>query len=196
MTAPTDQSWLLELSGSAPDLVATWRLCDRPIAGRRELRRRGGTASAARLAPQLEAAAEALAATLAWLPDAALAAPGGEADWNVAQTFAHTTGARRFMAGIGALAVSGAWPTAQPPRVVPGVPGAANADRAALLVLLEKSRRAVARSVEEIAGHEAVRVPIPHPLAGWLRAGEWLLMAGVHDVMHLEQLHRLGSRAA
>jgi hypothetical protein len=30
-----------------------------------------------------------------------------------------------------------------------------------------------------------------HPLIGHLRCGEWLLFVGIHDLMHLEQLHRL-----
>jgi hypothetical protein len=32
---------------------------------------------------------------------------------------------------------------------------------------------------------------LEHPLIGRLRCGEWLLFAGVHDVIHLEQLHRI-----
>jgi hypothetical protein len=31
---------------------------------------------------------------------------------------------------------------------------------------------------------------------GRLRCGEWLLFAGVHDLMHLEQLHRLLAESA
>jgi hypothetical protein len=30
-----------------------------------------------------------------------------------------------------------------------------------------------------------------HPQVGRLRCGEWLVFAGVHDVMHLDQLHGL-----
>ena len=30
-----------------------------------------------------------------------------------------------------------------------------------------------------------------HPLIGHLRCGEWLLFLGIHDCMHLEQLHDL-----
>ena len=36
---------------------------------------------------------------------------------------------------------------------------------------------------------------LDHPLVGRLRCGEWLLFAGVHDLMHLEQLHALADRA-
>jgi hypothetical protein len=31
---------------------------------------------------------------------------------------------------------------------------------------------------------------------GRLRCGEWLLFAGVHDLMHLEQLHRIAESLA
>ena len=40
-----------------------------------------------------------------------------------------------------------------------------------------------------IAGHEEDPCPLDHPQVGSLRCGEWLLFAGVHDLMHLEQLH-------
>jgi hypothetical protein len=46
-------------------------------------------------------------------------------------------------------------------------------------------------SAQAIAGHEADDCPLDHPLIGRLRCGEWLLWAGVHDLMHLEQIHRL-----
>ena len=38
---------------------------------------------------------------------------------------------------------------------------------------------------------EAQRCRLEHPLIGHLRCGEWLLWIGVHDCMHLEQLHRV-----
>lgn len=143
---------------------------------------------------QQEAVADALAAALNALPDDALRLPGNEADWNVAQTFAHTTGARRFLVHAAALAASGQWPASDAPRVVPGVPGPADASRETLLTLLEKSRRAVASRAEEIAGHESDPCPLVNPLVGRLRCGEWLLFIGVHDLMHLEQLEAIASR--
>ena len=36
--------------------------------------------------------------------------------------------------------------------------------------------------------------PLEHPMVGRLRCGEWLLFAGVHDLMHLEQLHDISTR--
>jgi len=196
MAAP---GWLAALEPLAPDVVAVWKTIPdeaSTISGitfRREIRRRAGPGTAAAILTQQEAIADALAAVLGEMPEALLRAPGGEGDWNVAQAFAHTTGARRWLVYAAALAARGEWP-AEPPRVVPGVPGRADADREALLVLLEKSRRSMASSAEAIAGHEADRCPLDHPLVGHLRCGEWLLFAGVHDLMHLRQLH--GLRAA
>jgi len=59
------------------------------------------------------------------------------------------------------------------------------------MTLLAKSRRSMAISAEAIAGHEADPCPLDHPLVAHLRCGEWLLFAGVHDLMHLEQLQHL-----
>jgi hypothetical protein len=56
---------------------------------------------------------------------------------------------------------------------------------------MAQSQRIIARSAGQIAGHETDPCPLDHPLVGRLRCGEWLLFAGVHDVMHLEQLHRI-----
>jgi len=193
MAAP---GWLAALEPLAPDVVAVWNTIPNDastISGltfRREIRRRAGPGSAAAILAQQEAVADALAAVLGEMPEALLRAPGGEGDWNVAQAFAHTTGARRWLVHAGALAARGEWP-AEPPQVVPGVPGRANADRETLLLLLEKSRRSMATSAAAIAGREAQPCPLDHPLVGHLRCGEWLLFAGVHDLMHLRQLHDL-----
>lgn len=193
MAAP---AWLAALEPRAPDVVAAWRTIDdeepviRGIAFRREIRRRAGPGSAARILAQHDAIGEALEAVLVDLPETLLRAPGGEGDWNVAQAFAHTTGSRRWLAHAAALAARGEWP-ADAPRVVPGVPGPVDADVATLLTLLGKSRRSLATSAEAIAGHESEPCPLDHPLVGRLRCGEWLLFAGVHDLMHLRQLHRL-----
>ncbi len=193
MAAP---DWLAAVEPAAPDVVAVWRLIDTDFrAARRELRRRAGPGSAQRVLAQQEAVADALASALDGVPDGMLREPGGEADWNVAQTFAHTTGARRWLARAAAWAASGAWPS-HAPAVVPGVPGAPDADRATLQTLLAKSRRSMAESAAAIAGHESDSCPLEHPLVGKLRCGEWLLWAGVHDLMHVQQLHRLRARGA
>jgi hypothetical protein len=47
------------------------------------------------------------------------------------------------------------------------------------------------RASRSIAGHELDPCPLEHPLVGRLRCGEWFLFAGVHDLMHLEQLAAL-----
>jgi len=193
MAAP---GWLAALEPLAPDVVAVWNAIPDDastisgLAFRREIRRRAGPGSAGSILAQQESIADALGSVLGKMPEALLRAPGGEGDWNVAQAFAHTTGARRWLVHAAALAARGEWP-AQAPLVVPGVPGRADADREQLLLLLEKSRRSMATSAEAIAGHEALPCPLDHPLVGRLRCGEWLLFAGVHDLMHLRQLHGL-----
>jgi hypothetical protein len=59
------------------------------------------------------------------------------------------------------------------------------------LRLLARSTDALRESASRIAGHETDRCRLRHPLVGHLRCGDWLLFVGVHDLMHLEQLHRL-----
>jgi hypothetical protein len=188
-------AWLGALEQRAPDVVACWMVADelRPL--RRELRRRGGPGTAAGVLAQQEAVADELEGVLRAMPPELLRAPGGERDWNVAQAFAHATGSRRWLVHAAALSARGEWPADAPPRVRPGVPGPADADLETLLTLLDKSRRSMAGSAAAISGHEADRCPLDHPLIGRLRCGEWLLFAGVHDVMHLEQLHRLAGDA-
>jgi len=192
----SDPGWAAELEKRAPDVVAVWRAIDDGLfAFRRQLRQRVGVGSAPGILRQQEAVAEALAEILAEMPEEALRAPGGEEDWNVAQAFAHTTAARRFLARAGALAAQGTWPD-PPPEVTPGVPGPADASVERLLLLLDKSRRSMAESAAAIAGHETEPCPLEHSLVGRLRCGEWLLWAGAHDLMHLEQLHRIADETA
>ncbi|MGH2468066.1 MAG: hypothetical protein ACRDGL_10125, partial [Candidatus Limnocylindrales bacterium] len=62
---------------------------------------------ASRILSQQEAVGKVLETTLRALPEALLRAPGGEADWNVAQAFAHATAARRFLATWAALDAGG-----------------------------------------------------------------------------------------
>jgi len=194
MRAPA-RDWVTDLERGAPDVVAIWRQID-PSAGddysatRADLESRSGNAAVS-LAQQ-EAVAEALEAILLALPEEMLRAPGGESDWNVSQAYAHTTGARRYLPAAAAMAASGRWPADDPPRVIPGIPGPDDLDRDALMTFLVKSRRSQALSAGAIAGHEAEICPMDHPLIGHrLSCGAWLLFAGVHDVMHLEQLHHL-----
>ena len=188
---PPPPRWLEALEQRAPDVVAVWRaLDDGTLSFRRQIRHRAGPDTAAGVLAQLEAVADALSEALDATSDELLQAPGGEEDWNVAQSFAHTTGSRRWLVHAAALAACGAWPR-DPPVVRPGVPGPADASRELLQSYLDKSRRSMAVSAEAIVGHEDERCPLEHPLVGPLRCGEWLLFAGVHDLMHLEQMHRL-----
>ena len=88
-------------------------------------------------------------------------------------------------------ASAGAGRPAQAPTVVPSVPGPAGVGKAELLARLEKSRLGVARAATAIAGHEEDECPLDHPIAGRMLCGEWILFAGVHDLMHLQQLNSL-----
>lgn len=192
-------AWLEALEAEAPDVVACWRVMSWDLAGlkavRRELRARVTTGSAPRIVAQQEQVADALAAVLDTLTDEQMRAPGDEEDWNVAQAFAHTTAARRFLAAWAALDAAGApWPQADAPLVTPSVPGPDEATREELHAYLERSRSAIRNAASRIAGHETQRCGMDHPLIGHLRCGEWLLFVGVHDCMHLEQLHALCER--
>ncbi len=187
-------SWLAPLEPLAPDLVVPFLALtdDGPLAVRRAVRRLAGPGSVRRLLPQHEAVADAFEAHLRSLPDASFSMPGGEADWTVSEALGHAFESRQGLALAAALAAAGRWP-ADAPVVVPGVPGSASAGRDELLRQLARSRRLVARAGRSIVGHELDPCPLEHPLVGKLRCGEWFLFAGVHDLMHLEQLAALAS---
>ena len=189
--------WVAPLEAVAPDLVAAWRGIDegRFLSVRREVRRRAGIGSAPVVAAQLAGLADALTAMVSALPEAALRLPGGEEDWNVAQTVQHDTTSRSGLVLAASLAAGGRWP-ADAPRVVPGVPGSPDTGRDELLRRIAQSQRLIERSARTLAGHELDACALEHPQVGRLRCGEWLLFAGVHDLMHLEQLHRIADRVA
>ncbi len=187
MTARIDA---LELD--APDVVAAWRGVEesRLDGVRHEIRDRAGDGSANGIVRQLAAIAHEMTGAIASLPDGAFVMPGGEEDWNVAQAFGHAADARAGLAMAAALAAGGRWP-AHAPRVVPGVPGIPTSTREQLVRRIDVSQRIVERAARTIAGHETDTCPLDHPLVGTLRCGEWLLFAGVHDLMHLDQLEAL-----
>ncbi|MEX2010999.1 MAG: DinB family protein [Chloroflexota bacterium] len=184
--------WVDALEPGAPDVIAAWRGIDagRFISVRREVRRRAGEGTAERMGAQLATLANALSSITMALPEAAFGLPGGEDDWTVAQAIGHDVHARSGLVLAASLAASGRWP-ADPPTVVPGVPGPVDPTRDELLRKIAQSQRLIDRAARTIAGHETDPCPLDHPLVGRLRCGEWILFAGVHDVMHLEQLHRL-----
>ena len=188
-------AWLTRLETDAPDVVACWRVFDWSLSGlrrlRRELRPRVGVGASPRILAQQEAVGDELEAILRSLPERLLRAPGGEENWNVAQAFAHTTAARRFLATWASLDAAGEWPEDRPPVITPSVPGRADASVDDLVVLLDKSRAAIRLAAARIEGSEMNRCRMLHPLVGHLRCGEWLLFIGIHDLMHLEQLTRL-----
>ena len=197
MTALAARSWVDALDSGAPDIVAAWRSVQagRFIMARREVRRRAGGGTAEVVAAQLATLAGALTAFVEGAPDATLGASGGEGDWNVAQAIGHDCDARVGLCLAAALAAGGRWP-ADAPTVVPGIAGPADADRARLLRKIAQSQRLVERAARTVAGHETDLCPLDHPLVGRLRCGEWLVFAGVHDLMHLEQLHGLATTRA
>jgi DinB family protein len=188
--------WVDALRPGAPDIVAAWVGIEigALLEVRREVRRYGGPGTAGGVAAQLATLADAMRDIVAAMADDDLRRPGGEEDWNVAQAIGHTCDARAGLALAASRAATGRWPV-DAPAVVPGVPGAADADRDALLERIERSQRIVERCARSVAGHEAEPCPLDHPIVGTLRCGEWLIFAGVHDLMHLEQLHTLTAGA-
>jgi DinB family protein len=188
--------WLAALEPGAPDVVAAWRgiEAEKFLSVRREVRRRAGAGSAGRILAELDTLADALIDLVEALPEDALAMPGGEEDWDVAETVGHVASSRAFLVLAAGLAASGRWPIDAPP-VIPGIPGPA-ATRPELVRKLARSQRIIARAAARIAGHETDPCLLDHPLVGRLRCGEWLLFAGVHDVMHLEQLHAIETSLA
>ena len=189
--------WLDRLAPDAPDVVAAYSNVEagKFISVRREIRRRMQVGSAPGVARQLAAVADALDRIVSVLPDRAFSEPGGEGDWNVAQAIGHTAHARAGLSLAGALAASGRWPD-QAPTVVPGIPGDARQSRDDLRKRIAQSQRVIERAARSIEGHETDPCPLEHPLVGRLRCGEWLLFSGVHDLMHLEQLHRIQAELA
>ena len=185
-------AWSTALEPDAPDIVAAWRGIEvgEFISVRREVRRRSGEGSAPRTVGQLAATAAALRSVVLALPEPAFSMPGGEGDWNVAEAVGHVATSRAGLALAASLAASHRWPP-DAPTVVPGIPGPASADRDALVRRIDQSQRLIERSARAIEGHELDPCPLVHPLVGRLRCGEWLLFAGVHDLMHLEQLHEI-----
>lgn len=189
--------WVDALEAAAPDVVGAYRNVEagKFITVRREIRKRMEVGAAPSIVPQLAAIAAALDAMVASLPERAFAEPGGEGDWTVAEAIGHVAHARGGLTTAGALAATGRFPD-DAPRVVPGVPGDAGASRDELRRRIALSQRIVERSARAIEGHETDPCPLEHPLVGRLRCGEWLLFSGVHDLMHLEQLHEIEARLA
>ena len=189
-------AWVDALERRAPDIVAAWRGIEE---GRREevqamVRACSGPGTAERTSTQLGALAVGLGDLVDGLPEALLRAPGGEADWNVAEAVGHVADARAGLCLAAAKAAAASWPS-DAPSVIPGIPGPPDADRAALVGRIARSQRIVERCARTVAGHETDPCPLDHPLVGPLLCGEWLVFAGIHDLMHLEQLHDLAAGA-
>ena len=185
--------WVTGLEHEAPNMVAAWRgiEVEQFLSIRREVRRRSGRGSAARILSQLDVLAGAIISHVEALPQRALELPGRGGLERLPDGRPRRNGAGRPRDGGGAGA-SGRWPTDATP-VIPGVPGSHKTDRAELVRKLVQSQRIIARAAAQVAGHEEEPCPLDHPLVGRLRCGKWLLFAGVHDLMHLEQLHRIAA---
>jgi len=185
-------AWVEPLEPGAPDIVAAWRGIEEGELAtvRRQVRQRTGSGSTATIVPQLATMAGALTALVETLPEAILRAPGGEGDWNVAQCIGHACESRVGLCLAASLAASDRWPEDAPP-VIQGIPGPPDADRETLVRKVAQSQRIVDRAARAVAGHETDPCPLVHPQVGRLRCGEWVLFAGVHDLMHLEQVHAL-----
>lgn len=188
-------AWVTALEPVAPDVVAAWRGIEVGafLSVRREVRRRAGAGTAEGLATQLGSVAEALTAIVADMRDDELLLDGGEGEWNVAEAIGHVCESRAGLSLAASKAAAGQFP-ADAPSVVQGIPGSPDADRATLLRKIAQSQRLVERAARTVAGHETEPCPLVHPQVGSLRCGEWLLFAGVHDLMHLEQLHGITGR--
>ena len=185
-------AWVDELQPTAPSIVAAWRGIEQGSRDevQRLVRAHAGSHTAERTAAQLASLAAAITRIVEMMPEDLLRAPGGEGDWNVAQATGHVADARAGLCLAAAKAAAGTWPPDAPP-VTPGVPGPPDAERATLVRRIGQSQRIVERCGRTVAGHETTPCPLEHPLVGRLRCGEWLVFAGVHDLMHLEQLHDL-----
>jgi hypothetical protein len=102
---------------------------------------------------------------VASLPEKAFAMPGGDADWTVSEAVGHAATSRAGLVLAASLAASGRWP-ADASRVVPGVPGPADADRQALLDRIAVSQRVIVRAVRSVAGHELIPARSTIPSSG------------------------------
>ena len=186
--------WVAELEVAAPDVIAVWRLIDIDNdAARDELEARSSRLGAAAILAQQEVVAEALEDVLGRHArgDAPCPRRRGGLERLPGVRAHHRRPAlppRRGSDGrLGPLA--GRRSAAGDPRR-PRAPPTSTATM--LMTYLAKSRRSQALAASAISGHEADPCPMDHPLIGHrLSCGAWLLFAGVHDAMHLEQLHGL-----
>ena len=111
-------TWVDALEPGAPDIVAIWRSIEEealmPL--RREVRRRAGPGTAHGITVQLATLADALTTIVDTLDGDDLRRPGGEEDWNVAQTLGHTADARAGLSLAASRAAAGTFPPDAPGR--------------------------------------------------------------------------------
>ena len=190
----TGGGWIEPLDVGAPDVVACWRprldLSGGLKALRRELRARVHEGDTPRILAQQEVVGDGLERVLR---DARAPAgrTGGEEDWNVAQAFAHTTAARRFLGTWAALDAGGEWPKERAAARDALGPGRADATREepSSSSTSRDARSARPRPNDRRARAPTLRDGSPADRAPALR--RMAALPGIHDCMHLEQLHRL-----
>ena len=190
-------TWVDELEPGAPDIVAAWRgiesgpdrrgptggpagwpATERRSASSRNSRRwprRSRPSSAAMSGADLRAG---------WRRGGLERRAGDRADCD----------ARAGLSLAAAKAAAGQWPPTRRGCRARRSPVRPTPTARRLLRKIAQSQRIVERSARTVTGHETDPCPLVHPLVGRLRCGEWLVFAGVHDLMHLEQLHTMMRR--
>ena len=194
-------NWVTALESEAPDIVGAWRgiEAEQFLSVRREVRRRAGPGSATGILAQLDALLIAIVDLVDALAEDAFALPGGEADWNVAQTVGHIATSRAGLALAAGLAASGRWPP-DAPTVIPGVPGPI-VDKEELLRKLSQSQRIVARAAAQRVGTAPADESVGTGATGEgvvVRAAVQLVRAraAVHRVGSVGSLELVGARRA
>ena len=188
--------WVATLETAAPDVVACWRVIDwnsrRAEGLRRELRGRVATGDAPRILAQQEARRRRARARCCGDARAAAARARRRGGLERGPGLRAHDGRPPLPRRPGRRSTRGArGRPSDAPVVTPSVPGPPDATRETAARYLDKSRSAIREAAARIAGHELQRCGMTHPLIGHLRCGEWLLFVGIHDCMHLEQLHGL-----
>ena len=191
LSGMTRSAALEELRSTAPDIVARVATASTPsalLSVRREVRRRAGPGTAARIVPQLAVAGDALAGIVRTLPETAfgMARRRGGLDGRPGGRSCRRCSGRPRDGGVPRGAAAASRPTH--PRSCPASRVRPTPRATHLVRRLATTQRIMERAARAIAGHEVTECPLVHPLVGRLRCGEWLLFAGVHDLMHLEQL--------
>ncbi|MFY9556696.1 MAG: DinB family protein [Blastocatellia bacterium] len=63
------------------------------------------------------------------------------------------------------------------------------------LARLKASRANMLEAVDQLAEYDLSQLTFPHPFAGPLNAYQWMLMAGMHEYRHTEQINRIKAQS-